>query len=224
MREGDVVAPLFVEACCDGVANSVAAQVAGAHRIELCGSGDGGTTPSLGVVEATLAALRVPVAVMIRPRTGDFVYDHAETGVMLRDIELARAAGASRVVTGVLRRNDTIDVDIMREICAAASVLPVTFHRAFDQTPNAMEALDVLIELGIDAVLTSGQATTALAGAQVLRSLVQRANGRITILAGGGVRAHNVAELARQASVRDVHLRGIDASVVGALVETSVGL
>ena len=210
--------PVFIEACCDTISSAIAAQLAGAHRIELCGAGDGGTTPSLGMVEAALAVLYVPLAVMIRPRAGDFVYDSAEIDVMLRDIEFARTAGANRVVVGALKEDGRINVEQMRSLMEAAGTLPVTFHRAFDTTPNASEALDALIELGVDSVLTSGHAKTAMDGARMLANFVNRAKGRIGILAGGGVRAGNVRALVEQSSVRNVHLRGTDATIVGALV------
>ncbi len=218
-----ITPPVFVEACCDNVSNSVAAQKAGAHRIELCGGGDGGTTPSLGAIEVAFATLRVPLAVMIRPRAGNFVYDTAEIRVMIRDIELARAAGVSRVVVGVLRDDSTIDVEQMRALISAAGTLPVTFHRAFDHTPDAAAALELLVELGVDTVLTSGQAATAEEGALTLRALAEQAGERIQILAGGGVRAQNIVAIVEQSSVRNVHLRGTDACVVEALVEASHG-
>src|SRR5688572_29621086 len=151
---GDTV---LVEVAVDSIAGAAAAAAGGADRIELCNDlGAGGLTPSLGLFDAVRAAVRVPVFVMIRPRPGDFLFDPGELGVMQRDLEHLRAAGAHGIVTGVLRADGAIDADAMRALVAAAAPLPVTCHRAFDLCDDAIAAIDALAALGVVRVLTSG--------------------------------------------------------------------
>lgn len=213
----------LVEACCDSLATARAAQAAGAGRIELCGSGDGGTTPSHGLVARAREALHVPLAVMIRPRAGNFVYAPHEIEVMHADIVTARALGADAVVLGVLHDNGTIDEVLLRALLAVARPLRVTFHRAFDRTPDAHAALDRLVALGVDTVLTSGHATTARDGIATLRELHRRAGERLTIMACGGIRATNVREVVELTGVREVHARATD-SMVFAELTAALGL
>lgn len=200
------LAPLRFEVCVDAVTGAVAALAAGADRIELCqGLSVGGTTPSAGSMQATLAAADIAVHVLIRPRAGDFCYDARELAVMRRDIELAGAWGAQGVVLGVLRPDGLVDVEACARLIEASRPMSVTFHRAFDVAAGAADALDALVDLGVDRVLTSGQAPTAHAGRHLLRQLVDRAAERLGILAGGGVREDNVAELVRDSGVRELH-------------------
>lgn len=196
-----------VEVAVDSVAGALAAATAGADRVELCHDLDaGGLTPSLGLFDAVRAAVRVPVFVMIRPRPGDFLFDPGEIAVMQRDVVHLRTAGAGGIVTGALRADGAIDGEAMRELIATAAPLPVTCHRAFDLCASAAPALDALIALGVARVLTSGQAANALAGADLIRTCVQQAAGRLVVMAGGGVRDHNVRELIDRTGVREVHL------------------
>ncbi len=198
--------PIFVEAAVESLRGAIAAADAGVDRVELCGSlHDGAVTPSLGLVKRSLARLTIPIHVFIRPRTGDFVYDADEIGVMLADIELARTAGAPGVVLGALTHDGAIDVAAMTDLVAAARPMAVGFHRAFDELPDRAAGLDVLVELGVAVVLTSGGAPTALAGAAELRRLVEHAAGRIDILAGGSITADNVRALVERSGVRHVH-------------------
>jgi len=146
---------------------------------------------------------------MIRPRGGDFVYSHGEIDGMMRDIERARSAGVAGIVTGVLTPDGQVDGERTRNLVSRASGLPVTFHRAFDATKNLPDALDVLIQAGVTRVLTSGGARTALEGASVISSLVGRSRDRIAIIAGGGIREHNVREVVARTGVREVHSREV---------------
>jgi len=197
---------VLFESCVDSVEAAVASERGGAGRIELCASLDvAGLTPPVELVRASTAAVAIPVRVMVRPRAGDFVYDRSAVDSMVRSVGQIAAAGASGIVTGALRRDATVDVDAMRRLLDAARPLPVTFHRAIDATRDLDEALDALIELGVDRVLTSGGAPTALEGADAIARLVARAKGSITIIAGGSVRANNVAEIVRRTGVREVH-------------------
>jgi len=177
----------MLEACVDSVESALSAQAGGADRVELCDNLlEGGTTPSAGLIALCCARLRIPVHVLIRPRGGDFVYSDLDLDVMRRDIAVARQHGAQGVVFGILLPNGAIDVPRTRSLIAAARPLRVTFHRAFDFTADPDQALDDLITLGVDRLLTSGQAATALEGIGMLARLVRRAAGRIAIAAGGG--------------------------------------
>ena len=149
----------------------------------------------------------VPVVAMIRPRGGDFVHTPAELARMVDDIRVMRSAGVHGVVFGVLDAHGGIAIDAMRRLIDAAAPLAVTCHRAFDATIDLERALDTLIEMGVARLLTSGGAETASEGASTIASLVARARGDIQIIAGGGVRANNVAALVRATGVAAVHAR-----------------
>lgn len=213
----------LVEACCDSIETALAAQSCGAGRIELCGAGDGGTTPSLGMIAHCREQLVVPMAVMIRPRAGDFVYNEVERDIMSADIMTARALGVNAVVLGILRSDGTIDEDAMLPLVASARPMQVTFHRAFDRTPDAHAAFESLLALGVDTVLTSGHARFALDGVQTLAVLRERGGEQLTVMAGGGVRAHNVHEILTRSGVQAVHARATDA-VVFAELTRALGL
>jgi copper homeostasis protein len=201
--------PVLVEVCVDSVASAVAAERGGARRLELCDNlGDGGTTPSAGMISAVKAAVRIPVFVIVRPRGGGFVYSDVETGVMRLDVEAARMLGADGIVVGTLTRDARIDVEQLRALRDAAAGLPVTFHRAFDLVRDQDAALETLMAERIPRVLTSGGASSAIEGATAIGALVRRAAGQVEILAGGGVREENVQELVHRTRVREVHVRG----------------
>lgn len=210
---------VLVEACVDSVANAVAAEAAGANRIELCGPGNGGTTPSFGMMARCRDMVRVPIHVMLRPREGDFVYSEDELQIMLRDIGAARSAGVDGVVCGILHRDGTINTDQMAAIVEAARPLRVVCHRAFDHTGDANSALEALMGLGVNEVLTSGHGKTAVDGMSQLAEHCRQANNRIGIMAGGGVRAENVREIAAFTKVPAVHVRATDTAVFAAVVE-----
>lgn len=200
---------LLIEACVETVESSLAAERGGAGRLELCAAlGDAGTTPSAGMITAVKAAVRIPVVVIIRPRGGGFVYSDIEIDVMRRDIESARSSGADGVAIGVLTPDARIDAAQTAELVRHASGMPVTFHRAFDMTTRLDESIEALIDAGVSRVLTSGGATSALEGAKRIRSLRGKAAGRIHVLAGGGIREENVAEVVRLSGVSEVHVRG----------------
>jgi copper homeostasis protein len=200
--------PRLFESCIDSHDAALASVGGGAGRVELCGRLDvGGTTPDLALIERCAASSSIPVFVMIRPRGGDFTYDAGEVATMADDIRAAAAAGAHGVVFGALRRDATIDGAVMRRLIDAARPLPVTCHKAIDATPDPIEALEALLALGVDRVLTSGGADTALDGAATIARMVARAGDALVVMAGGGVRAHNVAAIVRQTGVREVHAR-----------------
>ncbi|HVX42761.1 MAG TPA: copper homeostasis protein CutC [Mycobacteriales bacterium] len=185
---------MIVEICIDSLQGLRAAQAAGAQRVELCaGLIEGGTTPSIGLIESVVAASAgVRVHVLIRPRGGDFAYDPDERVVMRRDVSAAVAAGAHGIVIGALTPAGAVDRPCVQELIEAAAGRPVTFHRAFDHTRDPAAALETLIELGVSRVLTSGQQATAADGAELIGALHRQAAGRIVILAGGGISRQNV--------------------------------
>src|SRR5256885_4214582 len=187
-------APIVVEACVDSIESALAAARGGAHRIELCANLiEGGTTPSAGTLAVCRARLDIPIFVLVRPRGGDFLYSAAELAVMLEDIRRSKQAGAQGIVTGVLSADGEIDADRTRELITAARPLQVTFHRAFDVCRDAARALETLVALRVERVLSSGQAATAPEGAETIARLVRQAAGRIGGLPGGGGTPENGA-------------------------------
>jgi copper homeostasis protein len=199
---------ILVEACVDSVASAVAAERGGAERLELCDAlFDGGTTPSAGMIAAVKSRVTIPVFVMIRPRGGSFIYSEAERDVMRRDVVIAREQGADGVVIGGLLPDGVIDRVLVRMLVDAARESPVTFHRAFDLTPDLAAALESLVDAGVQRVLTAGGEATAADGATTLAELVRQAGQRLTVLAGGGVREENVRALVSVSGVREVHVR-----------------
>jgi len=211
--------PPLVEACCDSVHTARAAQQFGAGRVELCGPGDGGTTPSLGLIARCRDELTVPLHIMIRPHTHSFLYDEDDMDVMCNDIITAKSLGVNGVVFGPLHGDHSIDIRQVAELVALARPMKVTFHRAFDRTPDALEALEQLLTLDVDYILTSGHSRTALDGASRLQALQARAGDRLVVLAGGTVRAENVQRLIEQSHVREVHARGTDPTIVRDVVQ-----
>ena len=187
---------------------SIEAERGGAGRIELCGELlQGGVTPSAGLIGAVRERVSIPVFVLIRPRTGDFLYSADERDVMLRDIVIAKSLGANGVVIGALTSDGDVDVETTTALVEAARPMKVTFHRAFDFARDQDAALQTLMNIGVDRVLTSGGESTALTGAAALKRLVLRAGDTMTILAGGAITASNVADVVRASGVREVHVR-----------------
>ena len=203
----------------DSVSAALEAEALGADRIELCaGLPVGGLTPSAGAMSMAGERLRVPFHVLVLPRAGGYVLTGDDLEVMRRDIAMARAARAAGVVVGALREDGTVDRDAMAQLIGWARPMSVTFHRAFDRLPDPMAGLDQVADLGVDRVLTAGGSGPAAEGTALLARLVARSAGALTILAGGGVRAHNVAGIVQESGVREVHARditGIQAALAG---------
>ena len=199
---------VLVEACVDSVESARAAEAGGAGRVELSENlYEGGTTPSPGLIALARERLRIPVHVLVRPRGGDFIYDDDEVRVMLGDIAFAKAVGVDGVVLGALFPDGSVDDRSTRVLVEAARPLSVTFHRAFDLVRDPFEALDTLMALGVDRVLTSGGAATAADGLETLAALAWRSEGRCTITAAGGITEHNVGRVIMEAGVNEVHVR-----------------
>jgi copper homeostasis protein len=202
---------VLVEACVDAIDAAMEAEWGGADRLELCGELlQGGVTPSHGLIEAVWDQISIPLFVLIRPRTGDFLYTADELDVMERDIRVARSLHVEGIVAGALTTDGEVDVAAMRCILDAARPMEVTFHRAFDFVRDQDAALETLLELEIDRVLTSGGAPTAVQGAENLARLNLRAGSDLTVMAGGAITSANVAEVVRRSGVREVHLRAAE--------------
>ena len=197
---------IVLEICVETLAAAVAAERGGADRIELCeGLREGGVTPCMELMRAVREQLKIPVFAMIRPRGGDFCYSDAEFEEMKSEINAAKAAGLNGTVLGILQRDGTVDVQRTTELVRFAEPLPVTFHRAFDDVPDMFSALENVITTGAMRVLTSAGEPSAEAGSKKLGELVKRANGRITIMAGGGIRPENLEGIAQATEAREFH-------------------
>ena len=197
------------EVAVDSVESAVIAQSAGANRIELCaGLAIGGITPSHGMIAVARERLEIPVNVIIRPRRGDFLYSESEFEIMRRDIEYAKALNVNGVVIGILRADGAIDVDRTRILIEQARPLDVTFHRAFDMTNDPQKALDDLITLGVDTVLTSGQASSAEQGLPLITDLVTQAQGRMKIMPGAGINPTNIRKIVIDSGASEFHFSG----------------
>ncbi len=194
------------ELCAPSLAAAVAAERGGADRIELCSNLPvGGVTPDPFLLESVLAAISIPVHVLIRPRDGDFVFSADEFTLMRQQVEAVKVAGASGVAIGILLADGRVDVDRTRELADLARPMGVTFHRAFDETVDLDEALVAVIETGADLLLTSGGADDVMAGADSIASLRRRAGPRLEIMAGGGLRLANLSEIVLRTGVSSLH-------------------
>ena len=207
---------MIYEICVDSVAGVRAAKTAGADRVELCADLlEGGTTPSLGMTREARKVAGIGLNVMIRPRGGDFLFDDDEFAIMKADIDTAKAEGADGVVIGLLTADGVIDAERTRELVARARPLSVTFHRAFDMTPDPFAALETLVGLGVDRVLTSGQEASVLEGLPLVAELVRRAGNRIIVMPGGGITARNAERIMAAASPREMHFAALEPQAGG---------
>ena len=198
---------IVLEVCVDSVASALAAQDGGADRVELCANlNEDGTTPSAGLIEVTRQNLSIGLHVLIRPRSGNFCYSEFEFETMKKDIAVARALGADGVVIGLLNANGAIAFEWTRQLVVLARPLSVTFHRAFDVVAEPLKMLEALVALGIERVLTSGQAQTALAGLSLLTQLAEQAAGRIRLMPASGINAQNIQQILAATGVNEIHV------------------
>lgn len=196
----------ILEICAADIDSVHAAAQGGATRIELCSAlSEGGVTPSPGLMHESRLVETLKIHVLIRPRGGDFLYTPAEVRSMARDIDYAISAGADGIVIGALLPDGTIDTDTCSRLIDRARGRSVTFHRAFDLCRDPQEALETIISLGCDRILTSGCSPSAREGIPTLRSLVAQAGNRLTILAGGGVSPDNAATIMRETGCHELH-------------------
>jgi copper homeostasis protein len=195
-----------LEICAFNLPSAMVAQQAGADRIELCASpGEGGVTPSPGVIRIARESLRIALYPIIRPRGGDFLYSDEEFRIMLRDIEYCKQVGCNGVVIGMLSADGSVDQPRCARLVELAYPLGVTFHRAFDWAANPFEAMETIIRLGCERILTSGQRPTADEGAGLIDQLIREADDRIVIMPGSGVRASNIVSLAERTGASEFH-------------------
>ena len=200
----------LIELCVEGIDGFLAAQEAGADRVELCASlVEGGLTPSLATIRAAVGAARIPVHVIIRPRGGDFLYSQPEFETMLADVAALRSEGVSGVVIGCLTPDGRIDEARTKALVEAARPMSVTCHRAFDMTVDAGEALEALVRCGVDRVLTSGQRDTALEGLDILKQVNAQAGDRIVIMGCGALDADNVKAVRDGAGLKEMHFAAL---------------
>ena len=199
------------EACVESTEFALAAERGGADRIELCTDLDiGGVTPPQLMIAETRRVLSIPVHVLIRPRGGDFRYTNDEFELMKSDVLSAKRAGVDGIVVGILNEDRTVDAKRTGVLVELARPMSVTFHRAFDETPDPHRALDDIIGVGIDRLLTSGRKPAAIEGVKIIKELVEWSAGRIIVMPGGGVREENARAIIEQTGAREIHgsLRG----------------
>lgn len=199
----------LIEGCVDSYASCAAACRGGADRLELCANlAIGGTTPSPSLFRQVKRDFSIPVNVLIRPRFGDFLYTDPELEEMCEDIRCFCGLGASGVVIGALTPDGALDTEKLGRMVDCAGGKDVTLHRAFDMTRDPFEALEEAVRLGIRTILTSGQAQSVTQGEELLRQLLDRAAGRIDIMAGCGVRKENIETVYSHTGVRIFHTTG----------------
>lgn len=199
---------ISLEVCANSITSALAGQEGGAFRVELCENlKEGGTTPSPGQILMARKLLDIKLFVLIRPRSGDFLYDDNEFEVMKTNVQFCVSAGCDGIVTGILNADGTIDMPRNAELVNIAKQggLGITFHRAIDVCADPLKALEDIIALGFDRVLTSGGRSTAMEGATMIKHLVEQAAGRIIIMPGSGVDEHNAGDLVHFTGVKEIH-------------------
>ena len=188
------------------IESCIAAQEAGASRIELCDNPtEGGTTPSYGFIKAAREKLSIDLYVMIRPRGGDFLYSDAEFEIMMQDIGMCKNLGCDGVVLGILAPGGNVDKKRCRQLIEYAYPLGVTFHRAFDRAKDPLQSMEDVIEIGCERILTSGLRLKAIDGIALLKKLIQQADDRIIIMPGSGVNADNIMQMAESTGAVEFH-------------------
>lgn len=193
------------EACVGNYNEAISAFKRGANRIELCDNlMEDGTTPSVGTIKKTIKDVNIPVMVIIRPRGGSFEYSEDEVEIMLEDIQVCKENGAYGVVIGVLNGKE-INMDVTKKLVERAKPLSITFHMAFDEIEDKFKAIDQLVELGVDRILTKGGCENALAGKDSLKKLVEYADDRITIMPGKGVNKENRDYILEYTGAKEIH-------------------
>ena len=195
-----------IEICAGSLRSALNAQQGGAYRVELCDNlKEGGTTPSFAQIALARKYLNLKLYPIIRPRGGDFLYDDAEFEIMKTDIAQCRDLGCDGVVFGLLKKDGSVDVERCLELKQAAGTLGTTFHRAFDRCKDPFAALEEIIEMGFERILTSGMENSAVKGALLISKLVEQANGRISVMPGAGIRPENLKQLIELTGATEFH-------------------
>ena len=188
------------------IESCLAAQEAGADRIELCANpAEGGTTPSPGFIYAAKKLLDIDLYVMIRPRGGDFFYSDDEYDIMKTDVDTCKKIGCDGIVLGMLNQDGSIDKKRCQYLAEYAYPLGVTFHRAFDRAINPGHALEDIISIGCERILTSGQQPKAIDGQNLIKELIDQADDRIIVMPGSGVTSSNIAGIAESTCAKEFH-------------------
>jgi len=199
-----------LEIACFNAESALIAQQGGADRIELCHNiKEGGTTPNLEITKQTLEKVTIPLYVMIRPRGGNFVYSEEEFQQMKNEIRQFKTLGVNGFVFGILNHDRTVNAKQNAELVAMAKPLPCTFHRAFDAVTDVLLSLEDIIQCGFSTILTSGTMPNVVEGITVLQQLVDKANNRITIMPGGGLRSTNINLIQKQTNAGFYHSSAI---------------
>jgi copper homeostasis protein len=196
----------ILEICCYNLDSALIAADTGADRIELCADpAAGGTTPGIGLIKTVRKKTSIELYPIIRIRGGDFLFSDEEFDVMLHEVEACKSAGCEGVVIGMLLPDGRVDKKHVSRLVEKAYPMGVCFHRAFDWTRNPFEAMEDIIAIGCERILTSGQQPTAILGAPLIRDLVMQAEDRIQIMPGSGVRAANIADLKNETGASQFH-------------------
>lgn len=218
----------LLECATDSVESALAAAKGGADRLELCANLIiGGTTPTLALYDEVRSHSDIPLFILIRPRFGDFLYTDYEANVICREIEMFQKAGAEGVVIGSLNKDGSLNVEHMKRFIDSAKDMSITLHRAFDMCADPFATLKQARELGVNTILTSGQAPSSLEGIDLYQKLIEKANGEISILAGGGIKASTIEKLLKQTSLTAFHMSGkivVESSMVFRNPAVSMGL
>lgn len=201
----------LLEVCANSFRSAQAAQDGGAYRVELCDNlPEGGTTPSYGQILQCKKHLTLKIYPIIRPRGGDFLYTDEEFEIMKHDVQMCKDLGCDGVVFGILNADGTLDIARNQMLIDLAKPMPSAMHRAFDMTPNLAQSLEICIELGFERILTSGAESSALKGAETLATLVQKAQNRISIMPGAGIKPSNIAEIKQITKANEFHASAKD--------------
>lgn len=199
------------EACVDSIEGAVHAETVGAHRLELCSNLHlDGTTPDVDLIREVLSQVRIPVKVMIRPRGGDFVYTDKEFDEMLQSIHDCKTLGVAEIITGVLKKDNTLDIERIDALARTSQPLKVTIHKCIDLVPDVFEAIEQLKEIrGVTSILSSGQAATAMEGAELLQQIHIACADRLTVIVAGKVTHDNLDQLHDLIGASEYHGRKI---------------
>lgn len=213
---------MIIEICANSYESALNAQNAGADRIELCAElAVGGITPSYGLLKKVKEDIFIPVHVLVRPRSGNFTYSAEEVELMKQDILLCKELGFQGIVSGVLKEDHTVDPDRTRALIELARPLSFTFHRAFDWVPKPLEAVDILRNLGVDRILSSGQEKTALEGLEVLKAIREKAAAALIIMPGGGINEENIIRFKNE-GFKELHFSAL--SLTQKSIRVKVGM
>lgn len=197
---------LLLEACVGNYKEALEAYKKGADRIELCQNLlEGGTTPGIGTIKVALKNISIPINVIIRPRGGNFVYSREEVEIMKEDIRICNELGVNGIVIGALKEDNTIDIEVIKDLISVANDLEVTFHMAFDEIENKKKAIDQLVDLNIDRILTKGGKNSAISNLENIKELNKYANNRIIIMPGGGINKDNYKFVHEKTLVNELH-------------------